>query len=130
MPFDWREFLVLAHELRRDSRESVQRTCLGRTYYYVYNLGLTKARTLNFNDMPPSLHRELWTWCQKHRDPIIQRLGIDGSRMHALRIDADYKDARIRNLAGEVEKQLGRAQAFECSVAQSSGQPPPASLSP
>ena len=40
MPFYWREFLIVAHELRADQRESVQRTCLGRAYYYVYNFGL------------------------------------------------------------------------------------------
>jgi len=48
MPFDWREFLIVAHGLRNDNREGVQRTCLGRTYYYVYNLGLMKARAINF----------------------------------------------------------------------------------
>ena len=40
MPFDWREFLIIAHELRTDRRESAQRTCLGRAYYYVYHLPL------------------------------------------------------------------------------------------
>jgi hypothetical protein len=130
MPFDWRDYLVLAHEWRLDSRESVQRTCLGRTYYYVYNLGLTRARTLSFGGATPGLHRKLWDWCQKQKDPTIKQLGIDGSRMHALRIDADYKDAVIRSWAAEVQKQLNRARAFECSVAQSSGQTPPASLAP
>ena len=42
MPFDWREFLIVAHSLRKETSEGVQRTCIGRTYYYVYNLGLAK----------------------------------------------------------------------------------------
>lgn len=54
MPFDWREFLIVAHGLRHDNREGVQRTCLGRTYYYVYNLGLTKARAINFTGQTPA----------------------------------------------------------------------------
>lgn len=130
MSFDWREFLVLAHELRDDPREGVQRACLGRTYYYVYNLGLTRARALNFSEAPPSLHKKLWAWCQRQTNPTIKQLGIDGLRMHLLRIDADYYDAPIQNLTGEVKKQLGRAQALERKVAQSSGQTPPAALAP
>ena len=58
MPFDWRDFLVIAYELRNDSREGVQRTCLGRTYYYIYNLGLSKAQTLTFSQKPPGLHKK------------------------------------------------------------------------
>jgi len=69
MPFDWRDFLIVAHELRNDPREGVQRTCLGRTYYYVFNLGLMKARTSRFSGKLPGLYRQLWDWCQKQTDP-------------------------------------------------------------
>jgi hypothetical protein len=130
MPFDWREFLVLAHSLRNDMREGVQRTCLGRAYYYSYNLGLAKAQTLMFSERPPALHKKLWDWCQKQADPTIRQMGVDGLRMHALRIAADYNDAPIPNVTTEVKRQLARAQAFERLVAQSNGQAPPAALVP
>ena len=130
MPFDWRDFLIVAHELRNDPRECVQRTCLGRTYYYVYNFALAEARTMHFTGVLPNLHKQLWKWCQTHTDPTIKQMGIDGGRMHSLRIDADYKDTSIPNLAGEVKRQLSRAQAFERLVAQRNGQPPPAPLAP
>jgi hypothetical protein len=130
MPFDWREFLIFAHGLRNDNSERVQRTCLGRTYYYVYNLGLTKARAINFTGKVPGLHRKLWDWCQKHTDPTIKQMGVYGLRLHSLRIDADYNDAAIPNLAREVKTQIARAQAFEGLVAQSNGQPPPSPLPP
>jgi hypothetical protein len=130
MPFDWREFLTVAHGLRNDRSEGVQRTCLGRTYYYVYNLGLTKARTLSFTERPPSLHKKLWDWCQKHTDRTIKQMGVYGLRMHSLRLDADYKNTPIPNLAIEVKTQLSRAQAFESLVAASNGQPPPPRLAP
>jgi hypothetical protein len=130
MPFDWREFLIVAHRLRNDPSEGIQRTCLGRAYYYIFNLGLTKARALNFLDRGPGRHKQLWDWCQKHKDRTIRQMGVDGSRMYALRIDADYKDTPIPNLAGEVRKQLSRAQRFEGLVAQSNGQAPPAGLPP
>jgi hypothetical protein len=98
MPFDWREFLIFAHNLRNDTSEAVQRTCLGRTYYYVYNLGLGRARTLGFREMQPSLHRKLWDWCQRQPDAVFRQMGVYGLRMHSLRLDADYKDLPIRNL--------------------------------
>jgi hypothetical protein len=128
MPFNWREFLILAHSLRNDASEGVQRTCLGRAYYYTYNLGLAKARTLTFDEPPPGLHRKLWSWCQKQTDRNIRQMGVEGSRMHALRVDADYKETSISNLADEVGKQLARAQTFERLVAQSNGQPAPPAL--
>jgi hypothetical protein len=55
-------------------------------------------------------------------------MGIEGSRMHALRVDADYKEASIANLSDEVKKQLARAETFERLVAQTNGQIPPAAL--
>lgn len=124
MPFDWREFLIVAHSLRNETGEGVQRTCLGRAYYYVYNLGLQRARAINFAGHAPGLHTKLWDWCQKHNDPAIKFLGIHGFRMYSLRIDADYRDAPIPNLAPEVKVQLSRAQRFEAVVAQSTGNAP------
>jgi hypothetical protein len=130
MPFDWREFLIVAHQLRNHAGEGVQRTCLGRTYYYIFNLGLTRARSLSFTERPPSLHKKLWDWCQRQPDPDIRQMGIEGLRMHSLRISADYYSGPIPNLASEVKRQLSRAQAFEGLVAQTAGQTPPASLAP
>jgi hypothetical protein len=130
MPFDWREFLIVAHGLRNSAVEGAGRTCLGRAYYYVYNLGLTKARASSFAGQMPGLHRKLWDWCQKHPDPTLKQMGLYGVRMYSLRIDADYKDAPIVNLPGEVRKQISRAQRFEALVAQSNGETPPAALAP
>lgn len=130
MPFDWREFLIVAHQLRNDTGEGAQRTCLSRTYYYVFNLGLTKARALNFREEPPGVHKKLWDWCQSQTDTAVRRLGLYGLRMHSLRIHADYDGAPIPDLAGQVKKQLSRAQVFERLVAQSNGQVPPAALAP
>ena len=130
MPFDWREFLIVAHRLRNDTSEGAQRTCLGRAYYYAYNHGLAKARAMNFTGQMPSLHKQLWSWCQNHQDPIIKRMGVEGSRMHSFRIDADYEPVSIQNLAGRLQKQFSRAQVFEGLVAQSNGQQPPPPLGP
>ena len=131
MPFDWREFLIVAHGLRSEAGEGAQRTCLGRAYYYVYHLGLTRARASNFTGQVPGLHKKLWDWCEKHPDPAIKQMGIVGLRMHSLRLKADYEDAPIANLVPEVQRQISRAQEFEKLLAQSNGQPlPPSPESP
>jgi len=130
MPFDWRDFLEVAYDLRSDNRESFQRTSLGRAYYYVYNLGLIKAKTLNFRRVPGlgGTHKQLWGWYESQNDPIIRRLGIEGNRMYAKRIPADYIDAPIQNIAREVEIQLTRARTFETLMAKVDGQAPPPAL--
>jgi len=130
MPFDWREFLLVAHALRNQSGEGFQRTCLGRGYYFVYNLGLIRARSMNFSGQIPGLHRKLWNWCPMHTDPLIRQMGVDGLRMHSLRISADYDGASIPNLAREVKTQLSKAEAFERLTAQVNGQAPPVRLGP
>jgi hypothetical protein len=103
MPFDWREFLIVAHGLRNQSGEGIQRTCLGRIYYYVYNLGLAQARSVGFVEKPPGLHKKLWDWCQKHSDPNMRQMGVEGLRMHSLRLSADYDPSSIPSLASEVK---------------------------
>jgi hypothetical protein len=128
MPFDWRDFLIVAHRWRNDPSEGVKRTCLGRTYYYVYNLGLIKARTMNFQGKLPGLHNQLWRWCQSQTDTNIRQMGVWGARMHSLRIAADYYDTAIPSLSVEVQTQLSRAQRFEGFVANSNNQNPPPPL--
>ena len=131
MPFNWRDFLVLAHELQNDQRESVQRTCLGRTYYYVYNLGLTNAQRLKFSSQSivgKGSHRQLWDWFENRSDPAFKQMGIFGKRIYSKRIDADYKDRPIPNLGREVQRQIREAQNFEVLIAKSNNQTPPTPL--
>ena len=130
MPFDWRDFLAIAHELRHDRREGVQRTCLGRAYYYIYNLGLQAAKSWNFNPPPHSVHKQLWNWCLSHPDQQVKRMGVHAQRMYRLRISADYYDTAIPNLASEVKRQIARAHDFESLVAAKGGRTPPARLVP
>lgn len=129
MPFDWREFLIVAHELRNDPREGVRRTCLGRAYYYVYNLGLNIARQKHWPEPKYSLHKMLWDWYQKQSDKNSKQLGILGSRMYSLRIESDYKDHPLSDPQA-VSKQLQRARDFEIVVARSNGQTPPPGFAP
>jgi hypothetical protein len=132
MPFDWRGFLIVAHGLRNDGSEAIQRTSLGRAYYYVYNLGKAHAALNHFSMIQGrgGMHKQLWDWFQNHSDPTIRQMGIDANRMHSLRISADYKDAPIPSIASEVKRQITKAQAFETLMATKNGRTPPADLAP
>jgi hypothetical protein len=128
MPFDWREFLIIAHELRNQASEGAQRTSLSRAYYYVFNLGLNHATRLGFRSTRNSpLHKQLWDWYNRQTNPDIRQMGFTGNRMRSFRVQADYHNS-IPDLAVKVRRQLESAQEFETLVAQSNGQPPPPRL--
>jgi hypothetical protein len=124
MTFNWREFLIVAHKLSQEADEGSQRASLGRTYYYVYNLGLIEARTKGFTGKVPGLHYQLWNWYQMHKDPDLQKIGTYGSRMKSLRHDADYRDVPIKNLSTEVARQISNAQKIENLIAARNKQAP------
>src|SRR3954452_18909206 len=98
MALDRRDFLVVAHEMRNDPREGIQRTSLGRAYYYVYNLAVAHAKAQSFRTVrgQSGSHQQLWSCFQSHSDLRIRQLGIEANRMYANRISADYKDAPIQ----------------------------------
>lgn len=71
MPFDWRDFFLLAHALRKASGENEQRTSVGRSYYYAYNAALIElAKNQGYNPNAPApvapgrkplgVHQKLW----------------------------------------------------------------------
>ena len=127
MPFDWREFLIVAHELRHDPRESIQRTVIGRAYYFAYNAGVNAAQRRGYNPNAPSrtgMHRRLWVWCQQHSDRDIVALGVYGHRLHTRRINADYSPVAPLPWPGEVRNQLGETRDFELLLARVVGQEP------
>ena len=130
MVFDWREFLLFAHELRNEAQESKQRTSVGRAYYYAYNVALAEAKRLGYNPNRPStlgLHKRLWSWCQSHNNADIVALGDSGNTLHLRRIEVDYKVATSASLQQVVQKQLDEARDFELLLAQISNKqaPPP-----
>ena len=125
--FDWREFLLLAHELRHEREESKQRTAIGRAYYYVYNVALTEIQRLGYDPRTRmgagGVHKNLWGWCVQHSNDDIVALGDSGNTLHARRIRADYK--LQQSPAQDVQKQLDEARDFELLLAQIIKRPAP-----
>lgn len=125
MAIDWREFLVIAHGLRLSTDGGSQRTSLGRSYYYIYHLVLAEARARHFTGSVPGLHKKLWDWCQQQANVDIRQLGLLGSRMHSVRLHADYNPADFTSPPREISRQLQRARDCELIVAALTGSTPP-----
>ncbi len=122
MAFDWREFLVLAYELRNDPRESAQRTSIGRAYYYAYNAAKQELTKLGFDERDRPLqkmgvHQRLWSWCLSHDNPEVNALGDSGNTLKARRTAVDYQ-AGASPLQSTVRQQLDETREFELLLAQ------------
>jgi hypothetical protein len=123
MAFDWRDFLLFAHELRNEPEESKQRTSIGRAYYYVYNVAKIEAKKLGFNENDPSLrkmgqHQRLWSWRQNQTDPFLVSLGDSGNTLKARRTRVDYYSLPSPPSLQTVQMQLDEARDFEILLAQ------------
>jgi len=131
MAFDWREFFLLAHELRNEPAESKQRTAIGRAYYYAYHAAKVEAKKLGFNEDDPSLrnmglHQRLWRWCLNHNNPDMVTLGDAGNTLKARRTSVDYNALPSPPSLPTVQKQLDETRDFEVLLAQiMSASPPP-----
>ncbi len=123
MAFDWREFFLLAHELRNEQLESKQRTAIGRAYYYAYNAAKIEAKKLGFNENDQSLrrmglHQRLWSWCLNHNNPDLVILGDSGNTLKARRTSADYNTQPSPPSLPTVQQQLDETRDFEVLLAQ------------
>jgi hypothetical protein len=118
MPFDWNHFLTLAEELAVRPDDASKRTAISRAYYSVFNLAFARAET-TVGPIPERKPYHQWCWDQYIRsvDPSCRQLGLDGDRMKALRVKADYKDADIWRLDERVQGMLEDAHQFMANLA-------------
>ncbi|HEX5484251.1 MAG TPA: hypothetical protein VFZ08_16660 [Terriglobia bacterium] len=113
MAFDWHDFLSLAQQLAGGADEASKRTAISRAYYGVFNLAFARAQSSGCRHPGrEGYHQWCWRKYSETPDPSCRKLGIDGSRMLALRVKADYKAAQIQRLDDTVLRILGDAQKF------------------
>ncbi len=112
MPFDWREYLVVAKELAQDGRESTSRISISRAYYCTYHLGRIYALTKGYSEPAKSAHSALWKWYESQADKNLKALGIQGNRLKMSRVAADYKADPIPRLSTVVQDSLRDAEEF------------------
>jgi hypothetical protein len=131
MAFDWRDFFLFAHQLRHEQQENIQRTAIGRAYYYAFNVALVEARKLGFNPASPSLrrmsvHQRLWSWCQSQANKDLVALGDSGNTLKARRTSMDYILFNAPSHQ-DVQKQLDETRHFEVLLARITNRPAPLS---
>lgn len=111
-PFDWSEYLKLAHELGARKEEACLRSSLSRAYYCVYNLALTRAERNGFVPvLGESTHSQLWRLFSQSPEPECIYLGQVALRLKEKREKADYRPV-YRRIEEEVPLVLLEAQDF------------------
>ena len=118
MAFDWNEFLSLARYLARSADEASKRTAISRAYYCAFNLAFERAESVGCRyPGGEGFHRWCWHKYSDTPDSSCRKLGVDGNRMLALRVRADYKAGDIRRLDDTVLRMLSDAQQFLAALA-------------
>jgi|SRR5207302_1167017 len=113
MPFDWNDFLSLAEQLARGTDEASKRTAISRAYYCVFNLAFARAESIGCRyPRGEGYHQWCWRKYSETPDSTCRKLGVDGKRMLALRVRADYKAGEIRRLDDTVVRMLRDTQQF------------------
>lgn len=117
MPFDWNEYLALAHRLAAANDDASKRSAISRAYYFVFNIAFARAEaTAGTFPGGETSHKLCWDRYERTPDPNCRRLGIEGTRMKRLRVKADYKAADMPRLDDEVRRMLMAAQQFRASL--------------
>jgi hypothetical protein len=94
MPFDWKEFLVLAGTLSKNKDEASLRSAVSRAYYCAFNIAMERAEANGYvpkGDATAGMHDQLWQLYDRNQDPICQQIGLLGPRMKRRRVRADYR---------------------------------------
>jgi len=118
MPFDWNDFLSLAQQLATNADEAAKRTAISRAYYCIFNLAFARAESAGCRyPQGEGYHQWCWRKYSDTPDPSCRKLGVEGNRMLALRVRADYKAGDIRRLDDTVLRMLTDAQRFLTALA-------------
>jgi uncharacterized protein (UPF0332 family) len=94
MPFDWKEFLVLARALSKNPDEASLRSAVSRAYYCAFNIAMARAEENGYRpkgDATGGMHDLLWQLYGRNQDVICQEISLLGPRMKWRRVKADYK---------------------------------------
>jgi hypothetical protein len=91
MPFDWQQFQVLAEQLIKAGGQAEHRSAISRAYYCTYNLLKHRAQQNGVQfSTEAGFHKQLWSSYKRGPDPNSIKIGVEGERLHELRVRADY----------------------------------------
>lgn len=79
--------------------EASKRSAVSRAYYAAYGVASQRQKSDGIPLMSGSRlgsHQRLWGAYKQHSDPRRRQIGIDGDRLRAKRIQADYNEGLCR----------------------------------
>lgn len=105
MPFDWSEYLVLAHLLAKEESEDCKRTAISRAYYAVFHAAV--ALYPDPISTKVDSHQTVWKWFIR-KGRLHKKVGVEGQRLKVRRRNADY-ESEIANVDAEAEHAIQSA---------------------
>jgi len=124
MAFDWNYFLTLADDLAKRSDDASKRTAVSRAYYSAFHDALSRAELNCGPKQGGNSHQWCWDRYLYSRDDDCYQLAIDGTRLKAKRVQADYEAPEIRRLDDYVARALADARDLKKRIANLSPQYP------
>lgn len=90
MSFGWKNLQKLAEKLKQEPDEASKRTAISRIYYTAFwrARDFLMEEGFVFHHFDGS-HRQVWREFER-RGKIFRAVGISGTRLHKIRIQADY----------------------------------------
>ena len=114
MPFDWKDYLLLAKKLvaAQDADDAALRSAVSRSYYCVFNLAMDRATLNSYRTKDDaSSHDQLWNLYQRNAESNdCKQVSLIGSRLKRRRVNADYRTV-YTNLKAEAEGAVEDAEA-------------------
>jgi hypothetical protein len=111
MPFNWNDFLPLAQQLATSTDDASKRTAISRAYYCVFNLAFARAESTGCRyARGEGYHQWCWRKYSETPDSSCRKLGVDGKRMLARRVRADYDAREIPRLGDTALRTVADAQ--------------------
>ena len=117
MPFDWNAYFTLAEDLASRSDEASKRTAVSRAYYSAFHDALIRAERNCGPKQGGNSHQWCWDRYIYTQNETCNQLGIDGDRLKARRIKADYKADDIGRLDDFVTRALADARKLKERIA-------------
>jgi hypothetical protein len=123
MPFDWNNFLTLAEQLSQVPEDASKRSAMSRAYYAAFHDAMTRAEANCGPQDRSKSHQWCWNRYIYSRDDDCYQLGIDGSRLRAMRNLADY-EPDIQRIDDLVTRALSNAKSIKRRIAALDAQLP------
>ncbi|SRR6266480_5189799 len=117
MAFDWNNYFTLAEELAVRKDEASKRTSISRAYYSAFHDAMIRAERNCGPKEGGNSHDWCWNKYFWSRNDSCDQVGIEGKRLKAKRVEADYKADPINRLDEVVQRALADARRLKERIA-------------